>query len=458
LSYEFPKNFWWGAATSAYQVEGAWNQDGRGESIWDRFAHTPGKIKNGDNGDQACDHYHRFRDDIALMRELNLNTYRFSLSWSRIQPPGSGRPNSCGIDFYNRLIDSLLEAKIRPFVTIYHWDLPQKLEDSGGWPQRDTAQRFADYVEIVGRAFADRVSDWTLFNEPLAFTSKGYLDGIHAPGRKSIVAFLRATHTVNLAQGAGFRALKSVRPSARVGSAFSMSPCEPARDCEQDRRAAERAHKLVNLWFLHPALKGEYPGAFPVFPGYAMGVKSADFEQIRAPFDFIGINLYYRYVVSCPNAMARMLDPKFWLFPARLAQGTAAPKTAMGWEIWPQALYDIVTRITHEYHRPAIEITESGGSFPDVAAGGTIHDQQRLEYHRAYLGELARAIRDGADVRGYHAWSLLDNFEWEEGYSQRFGLVHVDFATRKRTVKESGRWYARVAAENALPAARPMNG
>jgi len=353
----------------------------------------------------------------------------------------------------------LLAAGIRPFVTLYHWDLPQKLEDSGGWPVRDTAQRFADYVEIVARAFGDRVSHWTLFNEPLAFTSKGYLDGIHAPGRKSIVDFLRATHTVNLAQGAGFRALKAVRPSSRVGSAFSMSPCEAAGDSEQHRRAAERAHKLVNLWFLHPALKGEYPDAFPIFPAYAMGLKSGDLEKIRAPLDFIGINLYYRNIASCPNAFARVFNPRFWLFPVNLAQSGTGSKTSMGWEIWPKALYDVVMQITREYQRPVIEITESGGAFPDVPApDGSMHDSQRLEYHRAYLGELARAIQDGADVRGYHVWSLLDNFEWEEGYSQRFGLVHVDFVTQKRTIKESGRWYARLAAENALRVAASMDG
>jgi beta-glucosidase len=447
----FPKNFWWGAATAAYQIEGAWNEDGKGESIWDRFAHTPGKIKNGDTGDIACDHYHRFRDDTAMMQSMNLNSYRFSISWPRIQPAGAGFTNQKGIDFYNRLVDALLAAKIRPFVTLYHWDLPQALEDAGGWPNRDTAARYAVYVEIVGRSLGDRVTDWTLFNEPVGFTSKGYLDGVHAPGRKSIHDFLKATHTVNLAQAAGFRALKAVRPAARVGSAFNMSPCEPATNSEEDKLAAERAHRITNLWFLEPALKGKYPDAFPVFPSFLMGIKSGDMEQIRVPLDFIGINLYYRTMASAPSAAERAFDPKLWLFPVKMYPARQGPRTDFDWEVWPQAIYDIVTRISRDYNRPAIEITESGCSYGgSLGSDELVHDDRRIEYHRAYLQELSRAIHDGADVRGYHAWSLLDNFEWEEGYKQRFGLVHVDFATQKRTIKESGKWYSKVAAANAL--------
>jgi beta-glucosidase len=252
----FPHNFYWGTATAAYQIEGAWNADDKGESIWDRFAHAPEKIKNGDTGDIACDSYHRWREDIALMRVMNLNSYRFSISWPRVQPSGFGPANSKGIDYYSRLVDALLEAKIRPFVTLYHWDLPQALEDLGGWPNRDTAARFADYVDIMARALGDRVSDWMLFNEPAAFVDVGYLEGIHAPGHVSLLDFLRATHVVNLAQGAGFRALKAARPSARVGTAFSMSSCEPASTSAADKLAAERAHAITNIWFLEPALRG----------------------------------------------------------------------------------------------------------------------------------------------------------------------------------------------------------
>jgi len=447
----FPGNFLWGAATAAYQIEGAWKEDGKGESIWDRFSHTPGKIKNGDTGDLACDSYHRWREDIALLRAMNLTSYRFSISWPRIQPVGSGPANSKGVDYYSRLVDALLEARIRPFVTLYHWDLPQTLEDAGGWPNRDTASRYADYVDLVARALGDRVSDWMLFNEPLAFTFNGYLDGTHAPGRKSLIDFLRASHTVNLAQGAGFHTLKAVRPAARVGTAFNMSACDPATNSEQDKLAAERCHAMTNLWFLEPALKGRYPEALSFLPETAMRIKSGDLDKMRAPLDFIGINLYYRTIASAPTAMERLAHAQQWLLPVKMAGGQQGTKTAKGWEVWPQAMYDIVTRITRDFNRPQIEITESGCSYNDVPdASGAINDTQRIEYHRSYLQALAAAIADGADVRGYHAWTLLDNFEWAEGFSQRFGLAYVDFKTQQRTIKESGRWYAKVSAENRV--------
>ena len=447
----FPKGFYWGTATAAYQVEGAWNEGGKGESIWDRFSHTPGKINDGTTGDVACDHYHRYREDIALMRALNLNSYRFSVAWPRIQPEGSGKPNASGLDFYNRLVDALLEARIRPMLTLYHWDLPQKLEDAGGWPNRDLAGRFADYAEIMARALGDRVETWTLLNEPDAFTSLGYLDGTHAPGRSSIFDFLRATHTANLAQGAGFRAVKAVRPKARVGSAFSMSPCEPATDSEDDRIAAERAHGITNTWFLEPALRGRYPSAFSFSPALFMKIRQDDMELVRVPLDFVGINLYYRTRISATTLTERLSDRRFIFLPARMEGWDKGPKTDIGWEVWPRALYDMVMRITKDYNRPVLEITESGCAYNDAPGpSGAVDDARRITYHQQYLSELARAIHDGADVRGYHAWSLLDNFEWAEGLSQRFGLAYVDFKTQKRTIKASGKWYAKVAAQNAL--------
>ena len=453
LPVTFPKGFYWGAATAAYQIEGAWNEDGKGESIWDHFTHTPGKIKDGANADVACDHYHRYREDIALMRALHLNSYRFSVSWPRIQPSGSGKPNPKGLDFYSRLVDALLEARIRPLLTLYHWDLAQALEDAGGWPNRDTASRFADYAEIMARALGDRVQHWTLLNEPAAFTSVGYLDGKHAPGRTSVFDFLQASHTANLAQGMGFRAVKAVRPKALVGGAFSMSPCEPATDSEEDRVAAERAHAITNLWFLEPALRGRYPQAFSFNPAVFMKIQQDDMELVRAPFDFIGINLYYRTIVSATSMSERFSDRRFFFLPARMAAGHKGPKTDIGWEIWPRSIYDMVMRITREYNRPVIEITESGCAYNDHPdSAGVVNDQRRVDYHGQHLAELARAMRDGADVRGYHVWSLLDNFEWAEGLSQRFGLVYVDYKTQKRTVKKSGEWYARVAAQNSLPA------
>jgi len=448
----FPKEFFWGTATAAYQIEGAWNEDGKGESIWDRFAHTPGKIKDGTTGDIACDHYHRYREDIGLMRALNLNSYRFSVSWPRIQADGTGKAIAKGLDFYSRLVDALLEARIRPMLTLYHWDLPQKLEDAGGWTNRDTAQRFADYAAIVARALGDRVTTWTLLNEPAAFTSLGYLDGTHAPGRKSIFDFLRATHIANLAQGAGFRAVKALRPQARVGGAFSMSPCEPATDSGDDRIAAEHAHAITNTWFLEPALRGRYPAAFSFSPATFMKIHQDDMDLVRVPLDFIGINVYYRTIVSAPTLSERLSDRRFMLLPARMTGGTTGPKTDMDWEVWPQCIYDIVMRITKDYNRPVIEITESGCSYGDAPdPRGVINDTRRITYYQQYLWELARAIHDGADVRGYHAWSLLDNFEWAEGLSRRFGLAYVDFKTQIRTIKNSGKWYAKVAAANALP-------
>lgn len=447
----FPKNFFWGAATAAYQIEGGWKEDGKGESIWDRFSHTPGKIKHGDTGDIACDSYHRWGEDIALMQGMNLNSYRFSVSWPRIQPTGPGSASAKGIDYYNRLIDALLEAHIRPVITLYHWDLPQPLEDAGGWPNRDTAAHFAEYAEAAARAFGDRASDWILFNEPLAFTYRGYLEGSHAPGRKSLFDFLRATHVVNLAQGAGFRALKAARPTARVGTAFSMSPCEPATDSEEDKVAAERAHAITNLWFLETALNGRYPEALAYFPESLMGVKAGDLENVRAPLDFIGVNLYYRTIASASTILERMSNAQQLIFPVKMAGSEQGPKTDAGWEVWPKAMYDMVMRITHDYNRPPIEITESGCAYNDgPGADGVIRDIRRVEYHRQYLRAVARAIADGADVRGYHAWSLMDNFEWSEGFSQRFGLAYVDFKTLQRMIKESGSWYGKVAAENRV--------
>jgi beta-glucosidase len=447
----FPKNFYWGTATAAYQVEGAVREDGRGESIWDRFAHTPGKIKDGSTGDVACDHYHRYREDIGLMRAMSLNSYRFSMAWPRILPSGTGQVNTKGLDFYKRVIDELLAAGIRPLPTLYHWDLPQALEDRGGWTNRDMAGWFAEYAAIVARELGDRVGDWILFNEPTAFTNNGYLEGIDAPGRKSIVDFLRATHVVNLAQGAGFRALKAARPKARVGSAFNMSACQAASSSADDKLAAERTHAMMNLWFLEPALHGRYPPAFTFLPETAMRIKSGDMEKTRVPLDFLGINLYYRTIATAASAWARITDPKMWLFPVNRGYGSEGPRTDLGWEVWPDAIYDIVTRMTRDYGRPAIEITETGcayGEGPDAA--GVVKDARRIEFYRGYLGAVARAIRDGADVRGFHAWTLTDNFEWSEGYRARFGLVWVDFATQRRIVKQSGRWYGDVAQANAV--------
>jgi len=444
----FPEGFHWGVATASYQIEGAWDADGKGESIWDRFAHASGRVRNGDTGDVACDSYHRWREDVALLREMNLGSYRFSIAWPRILPQGSGAVNQSGLDYYSRLTDALLDAGIRPFPTLYHWDLPQALEDRGGWPSRDTAGRFADYAHIVVDALGDRIGQWMIFNEPSIFTTMGYLVGIHAPGRRDPDAWLRAGHTVNLAQGEAFRAMRAARPGLAIGSAFNMSACEPAGDSQADADAAERWHRLLNLWYLETALRGRYPEAFPGgTPFERMGVRDGDLDRVRAPLDFLGINLYTRTLVraSAQDPLgigAQAVGP---------VGGSEGPRTDFGWEVWPKALHDVVVRITRDYDRPALEITENGCSYADAPGpDGAVRDQRRIEFYRGYLEALARAIGDGADVRGYHAWTLLDNFEWAEGFAQRFGLVWVDFATQDRTLKESGRWYAGVAAANGF--------
>jgi len=442
----FPDGFRWGAATAAYQIEGAAREDGKGESIWDRFAHTSGRIKNGETGDRACDSYHRYREDVALLSAMHMNSYRFSIAWPRIQPEGRGAANAAGLDYYRRLVDALLAAGIRPFPTLYHWDLPQALEDRGGWPARDTAARFAEYAHVVVRALGDRVSDWMLFNEPSVFTLFGYGQGIHAPGVRDRTALLRATHVVALAQGESFRAVKAERPSLRVGSAFSMSPTEPGSGTASDAEAAERMHGWVNDWFLRAALRGEYPACFEQGLPAELDVREGDMARVEAKLDFVGINLYSRMLVHA--------DPKDRLGLGARSLGLGGyegPQTDFGWEVWPDALYEAVMRVTRDYGRPVIEITENGCSYADgPGEDGVIRDLRRIDFFRGYLAALAHAIRDGADVRGYHAWTLLDNFEWAEGFAQRFGLAFTDFTSCDRRLKQSGEWLGRVAAENGL--------
>jgi beta-glucosidase len=449
---KFPEGFLWGAATAAYQIEGAWRTDGRGESIWDRFAHTPGKIKNGDNGDVACDSYHRYPEDIELLRALNLKSYRYSIAWPRIQPSGRGAGNAKGLDYYKRLTDALLQSGVRPLVTLYHWDLPQPLEDAGGWPVRDTADRFADYVEIVARALGDRIDHWCIFNEPKTFTGVGYWQGRHAPGRTEPLAFVRATHTVNLAQGRAFRILKAAGERMQIGSAFDVAPMFPATPDYADIAAAERWHRFQNLWFIDPPLRGHYPeGVLPVDrQAELLGWRDGDDTVMRAALDFIGLNYYSPWLVSdAPegNGVPGLNTRGQWA----TAPGTN-PKTDIGWDVYPAGFYDILVRMAYETGGLPIEITENGAACnvgPD--GDGLIRDTARQSYLRSHLYELGRAIGDGVPVRAYHCWSLMDNFEWAEGYSQRFGLMYVDFAHGlKRTVKDSGRWFAKVAAANRL--------
>ncbi len=449
-SIRFPEGFLWGAATSSYQVEGAWNADGKGESIWDRFAHTSGKIRDGSNADIACDQYHRYREDIGILKKLNLKSYRFSTSWPRIQPNGTGPANQKGLDYYRRLTDALLEAGIRPFCTIYHWELPQALEDRGGWANRELAGYFADFAAILAKHLGDRITIWAPFNMPSHFTQFGYGWGGDPPCKKDLALYLKALHTVTLAQGMAYRSIKAASSKASVGSAYGIEPVYPKTDREADKKAAERFHALHNTFFLDAATHGEYPKVFlGEVPYETMGFKSGDEVTMKVPLDWVGLHYYIRLIVSdSGRESASPIDP---LSRIQVDTANEGQKTDGGLEMYPRGLYDLLMRISRDYNHPILEITETGAAFNDVPdASGRIRDTRRIDFYREHLKELSRAIADGAKVRAYHAWSLLDNFEWQSGFSSRMGLTYVDFKSLKRTIKDSGLWYGRVAATNSL--------
>lgn len=441
---QFPQGFLWGTATAAYQIEGGHDADGRGPSIWDTFSHQPGRIHEGHTGDVAADHYHRYRDDVALMAELGTGAYRFSISWPRVLPAGVGASNRPGIDFYDRLVDALLEKGIRPFVTLYHWDLPQALDDRGGWGERGTAEAFGAYAEVVGRALGDRVKDWITLNEPLASTTAGYVFGIHAPGKRDPKLAFQVSHHLNLAHGHAVRALRATVPGARVGITEVSMPVYPAADTDGDRDAARRFDGFVNRWYWDPPLRGEYPADILERLGpLAPEIVDGDLAVIHQPLDFLGHNSYSRAVVRD--------DPESMLLGATQVPQSGRPHTAMDWEVYPDHLYDALVRITRDYDAPDIYITENGAAYDDVLSGGEVNDPERVDYLRSHLEAAHRAIRDGVRLKGYFCWSLIDNFEWSYGYSKRFGLVYVDYPTQKRIVKASGRFFAAVAKRNALP-------
>ena len=441
----FPAGFLWGAATAAYQIEGAATEDGRGLSIWDTFSHTPGKVRNGDTGDVATDHYHRYRADIDLMRELGLNSYRFSVAWPRIFPTGRGRPNPAGLDFYRRLVDSLRQAGIEPFLTLYHWDLPQPLQDDGGWENRDTALRFAEFAHTMAAALGDEVTFWTTINEPWVISILGNLWGIHAPGKRDLRASLQVAHHLLVGHGAGMQALRAELPaSARAGIVLNLAPVEPAGDSQADADAAQREDGLLNRWFLDPLYRGRYPDdLWEWFGPDVPAVEPADLATISTPTDYLGINYYRRNVVAHDNSGG----------PLRIRAVTppGAERTTVGWEVAPQGLYEIVRRVHADYAAPVIYITENGAAFADRVIDGEVDDPRREAYLRGHLEALYRAISEGVPVGGYFVWSLLDNFEWAHGYAIRFGLVYVDYATQERIIKRSGRWYGDIIRENGLP-------
>ncbi|WP_254239039.1 GH1 family beta-glucosidase [Allokutzneria sp. A3M-2-11 16] len=440
----FPDGFVWGASTSAYQIEGAVDADGRGESIWDRFSRVPGAVGNGDTGDPACDHYNRWRDDVSLMSELGLSGYRFSLAWPRLFPEGTGKPLQAGIDHYDRLIDALLEKGITPLVTLYHWDLPQALQDIGGWRNREVVERFADYASTCFDAFGDRVKDWVTQNEPWIVGVLGHQLGIHAPGEKDLRGTVVAMHHLLLSHGRAVQALRASGSDGRAGVAFSLFPHYPASDRPEDIGASEASDGYVNRWFLDPVLRGSYPEDMRQHYERLIGpldmIRTGDLDVIGSGSDFIGVNYYSpRLMRADPER-----EPFGWAV-ADVPEGE--PVTDAGWHIAPSALTDLMLRLHNDYGDISIVITENGGVFNDAP-----HDARRIEFLRDHLDALHKAIEAGVPVRGYFHWSLMDNFEWAMGYAPRFGLVHVDYETQARTVKDSGRYYAQIARTNELPA------
>jgi len=444
VPFDFPKDFLWGSATASYQVEGAWKEDGKGESIWDRCSHTVGCVKGGDTGDVACDMYHRYKQDIAMMKQMGMKSCRFSIAWPRIQPTGTGAVNQRGLDFYGRLTDAILAAGIRPLPTLYHWDLPQALEDKGGWPNREMVNYFTDYAQILVKSLGDRIINWSIFNEPWIFTAFGYWRGIHAPGRTDEKEFFRSVHVVNMAQGQAFKAMKALTPNLQIGTAFSTSNCEPVTDSPADHAAADRMHAFKNTLFLEPAMHGRYPKFTPDSSGEdLLDIRSGDMEIVKAPLDFIGMNYYSRTMVEDEDANGAI--------HAKTSSGKQGPLTDFGWEVWPDSFHDLLVRISKEYLHTPIEVTENGCSYGDSPlTDGSVPDERRIDFYRGYISAVGRAIKDGANIRGYHAWSIMDNFEWSEGYSQRFGLVYVDFRTQKRSIKDSGKWYSRLVMTGTL--------
>jgi beta-glucosidase len=437
--FRFPPDFLWGVATSAYQIEGAPLADGAGPSIWQRFSHTPGRTANGDTGDVACDHYHRYEQDVAIMADLGVNAYRFSISWSRILPEGTGRVNEKGLDFYRRLTDALLKQNIKPMATLYHWDLPAALDDRGGWLNRDVAEWFAEYAVAAFRGLGDRVHFWATLNEPWVVTDGGYLHGSLAPGHWNLYETPIASHNLLRAHGRAVAAYRSAGGRSPIGIIVNIEPKYPASQSSDDLAATRHADAYLNRQYLDPIFRGEYPAemremfgeAWPEFP-------QADFKDIQQPADFVGINYYTRAVTKA--------DPTRFVERAVSVRQPNATYTEMSWEVFPQGLTDVLVWFRENYGDLPVYVTENGAAFydPPVPIDGEVHDPLRIEYLRLHIGAVAEAIKRGVDVRGYFAWSLLDNLEWSHGFTRRFGIVHVNFATLERTPKGSAKFYREV--------------
>lgn len=442
---KFPKNFIWGTATCSYQIEGAVHEDGRGESIWDVFSHTPGKTLNGDTGDVACDHYHRWQEDIQLMKSLGYKAYRFSLAWPRILPSGRGKINQAGLDFYSRLVDTLLDAEILPLATLYHWDLPTGLEN--GWLNRSVVDAFAEYTGVVTRHLGDRVKTWFTINEPWCASHLSYTIGAHAPGLKDRSLGVLAAHHILLAHGMAVREVRSAVPAAQVGIVLNLSPVHNDPDAPVSADELRHIDGEGTRWFVDPIYGQGYPK--DILEDYVrMGVlestepefiKPGDMQTIAEETDLLGINYYTRFPASAPQEGEKRKEKKL------------VQRTDIGWELYPQGLYEVLERINRDYHPKQLMITENGASYSDGPdENGKVHDQRRIDYLQTHLHEVWKAIQAGMPVSAYLLWSFMDNFEWAYGYSQRFGIVYVDFSTQKRYIKDSAYWYSQVIKRNGL--------
>lgn len=456
--HRFPDGFFWGAATSSQQIEGGYGLDGRSESIWDRYAATPGRIEDGSDARVACDHYHRWREDVGLMKWLGLNAYRLSIAWPRVVPGGRGAVNPAGLDFYDALVDALLEAGIRPFVTLYHWDLPQVLQDRGGWGERGTVDAFVEYADVVTARLGDRVRHWTTHNEPWCVATLGHESGVHAPGHRDPAEALRVAHHLLLSHGRAVEVVRRNVPGAELGIVLMLSHVEPATDSRVDLDAARRFDGSLNRWYLDPVFRGRYPEdaiADRVRLGHLAGpelpfVRAGDLETIATPLDFLGVNYYSRTVVRAGPGGE----------PVGVRMVPEHELTDMGWEVYPQGLHDMLVRLEREYRPRRIHVTENGAAYTDPAGpDGRIADERRIDYLRGHLAAAGRALADGVPLAGYFTWSLLDNFEWGHGYAKRFGLFDVDFTTQHRRPKDSAHWYRRVVAANTVddPASQPLS-
>jgi beta-glucosidase len=438
---QFPAGFVWGAATASYQIEGATDADGRGESIWDSFSRTPGRVHNGDTGDVACDHYNRYRDDVALLAGLGLNAYRFSVAWPRVLPQGTGEVNEKGLDFYDRLIDELLEHDISPLVTLYHWDLPQALEDAGGWPVRETAQAFAEYAAVVARRIGDRVPHFATLNEPHIISDHGYRNGTHAPGRREPDAALAAAHHLLVAHALGVQAIRANAPEASAGIVLNFEPQHPTSLHMLDLEAASVANDQFNRWYIDPITGRDYPKHGAAAWGWDRAeVLEGDMELISAPIDFLGVNYYSRSFVRSPH-----------LPPVEIAS-PGTERTQMGWEVYPAGLTEVLEFVASRTGNLPLYITENGAAYPADSMHPT-HDPERVAYLHRHLDAALTALERGVPLRGYFVWSLMDNFEWAHGYSRRFGIVHIDYLTLERRVRDSGKFWASVARDG-LPTDR----